>query len=38
MTVHDPVLIKGAWVQDVEICNRLSYLEIRLVKYVITFH
>jgi len=38
ITVHDPVLIIGAWVQDLGVCNRLSYLEIRVSKYVITFH
>jgi hypothetical protein len=38
ISVQDPVLINGAWVQDLEVCNRLSCLEIRLAKYVIKLH
>jgi hypothetical protein len=38
VTVQGPVLINGVWVQGLDVCNRLSYFEIRLVKHVITFH
>jgi len=38
ITVQGPVVINGVRVQGLHVCNRLSYFEIRLAKYVITFY